>query len=628
MPNSLDPKLSEAILTLPDAVRDWVDKPPSSESIAPPQDRRTVVRGAVEELAESDGVRSEEKSLNVRYEWAVLMPDATMDDDGMVIHRSDCPPGSKQVWCAVCGVKMVATSNRSKAFFRHQAEKWPFGTSDRRDMDLPDGNPPWRSDPSDKGDVTYPEHGWQWDKIHRVLGDPVATPNLRDTTESLQKVPVPVTFQYIDGRWEVWAISPAGDESNRFKVVDSSKSIEYGGTVWYRIDSLDEPTTIRTSDGSETIRWPISKRVIIGEVEGTFNHHRFHHSSETGSGNFHIKTREGEKPDLVIGGIGFSQSHRIDTPRFVPALPTVDGTIPYLTDSDIVPVEVINRASDITRVESLGALEPWSLSGQVHLNAASFRNDTTPLPINPAVLLSQLNPRRGTGISRIDLYPTREIPIPGSVKVLIDDQSFPAQATSKVEAIPDRVSIQDSQGNQHALTQANANTRYLDLGEQWAVYGGPLGDVLQRLRDDGASAFAIIIKPNSNPFNLIMISKALPKQPDQSRFVGVDYLMGGEVEEFAKSISPAVGDSTPESELIQAVEPDPTPAVEPEATPKREATPPPQSLKESQKQFPGLTRRRYRRALHLAPWSETYDGAKDKWKALRAHIGKSVEDGQ
>ena len=457
-----------------------------------------------------------------KYVKAALNPEHTWDDEGELIHIQSCPPknqGGPQVYCPTCGQKFISTSNNGKVFFKHYSH---FGSYRKHEWIWPaDAEDTWRN----ARKTGWLNRKWGFERIHRNLGFDDA-PNssqilkAKSTYKKKQsRYQIPVFIENSGGNnWNFWVISKPNEKMKAgFNIENALEKIPgANGEHWFRIGDISKPTTIKYEGGKEEeVKWPIPidsySPVILSMNSGTLNHERFRYG-DAESGHYYRRSSNG-KCDALIGGVKFIKYKRADFVQFEIALPTINGSIPWLNTGQIIPINVKNALSDVTHLNPLQNIDAFGIRGDVHLNVDEFVQSYSTR--KPAIEMKQTEDKGSSAKSLITLYPAHYIPVPEPAYISVDGIKSPIHTACFVEQVPEKISLSSESGKNYDLFERKCSVTYSVKGDEtdlkWLQKEGQVKEILDFLRNLETESFSISITPNSRKmYDWIQITKLLP----------------------------------------------------------------------------------------------------------------------
>lgn len=458
----------------------------------------------------------------VKYSVAALHPNDDLSSDNL-IRIADCPPRSRggpwPIYCPICGQKFQTGSNPRLIWFQH------FGESGSHRKEFLD----WPAETSGESwdNVRNRPNGWRHGKIHKALGYDESDPNSsspddimikerRKRNQQFSKPQIPIQIHKDGNRWRVFAVASHDESGSPIFEVESAEPYTASSETYYTIDDFNQPVTInwRNRNDAEEISFPVDSLTALILIDdghnmgqGTLSHLRFKWSG-IGSGHYY---RQDLKGDVLIANTRFRRYRRMDQPSFRIALPTINGTIPWLEENHTIPVYISEEGrNNLTLVGSIhGDTEPWHIQGDVYLNADYYRGGG--VDVRPAVELRQTDHDNKSHRSIISLYPAFRVPRTGVSKILIDGEEFNPRSVCYVDDLPSNIVFQTAFGEELDLNNNRCMVLYsyrMGSTVNWLRSEGDLDEVLTTMRTQQIEEFAISIIPNSrrNLWDWIQIS--------------------------------------------------------------------------------------------------------------------------
>jgi hypothetical protein len=448
------------------------------------------------------------------YPYASLTPNPPMDTDELV-HISESPSGTgRRYFCPECGQAFISSHREGLVFFRHKGE-----------------NGSWRDEPPGWNCETSWDHvrkqdstGWWYNDIHAALeGRNVQTKSRQEIwSEREAGLPFHVELQYHQRRrsYIPFLMRNISEE-------EDSRSIEFPDLGSFEHGYLALPDLngeVRCCvNGEERLVQLNFLRVCISEEEkrGTLAHGIYRFDALHGSIYEQV---EGEDGDIRILDSWYRRrTHRRSTEL---AIPSIQGTIPFLDELSFVPLVHVDGGDVITerviyRLETRD-IEPFPLySNDVSLNVAAVRSAEH---FRPTVRVF----REGSA-STISLYRTHDLEMPtvGSVQLDACNRVGSGNATLRIELtdVPTTLSIAmpDDQRIDLSGCPATANGIESSSGTWINTIHGTLHAVLHQLQLTRPCAFSVRINTNSSHnFDDILVFKPY----DEGSLLSLEYNAG------------------------------------------------------------------------------------------------------
>jgi hypothetical protein len=199
--------------------------------------------------------------------------------------------------------------------------------------------------------------------------------------------------------------------------------------------------------------------------------------------------------------------------QFEIALPTINGSIPWLNTGQIIPINVKNALSDVTQIYPLQNIDAFGIRGDVHLNVDEFVQSYSTR--KPAIEMRQTGDKGSSAKSLITLYPAHYIPVPEPAYISVDDIKSPIHTACIVEQVPEKISLSSESGKNYDLFERKCSVTYSVKDDEtdlkWLRKEGQVKEILDFLRNLETESFSISITPNSrNMYDWIQITKLLP----------------------------------------------------------------------------------------------------------------------